>query len=415
MEVRPHIAVIGMGYVGTTMAACLAAAGYRVVGVEKDRRVLLALLTEEPGNFEAGVGEMLERAGENLTFTNNLIDAVVGAHIVFVCVGTYGTPDGHLDHLAIDEVCRQIGIALASWPQRRRTIVIRSTLEPGAFRSHVIPNLERAGAQHGTDFDAVVAPEFLREGSAIEDFMNPSLVVIGADAPPAARLVASVLQAGAVNLHMVKPEEAELVKLACNAWHACKVVFANEVGQVAAGLGFNDRRIMRILCSDRRLNTSGAYMEPGFAYGGSCLAKDTRALVATAGQAGQTPLLLTTIDRSNDEHIARAAEAVLATGGRQLGVIGLAHKPGTGDTRYSPVVRMLRQVLDVRQETTIRAYDPAIRAGREGDPRIALASSVAEVTDWCDVLVTTTNGQLDESLPAGVIRIELADLTLRPG
>lgn len=396
MEVT-RISIVGLGYVGTTMAACLTAAGKHIIGVDRDPAVLEALGKGRAPFHETEIDALLAAglASGRLELTEDLFYAVQNTEMTFVCVGTPSAFDGTLDYAALHAAVTTVGMALAS-ENRRHPVVVRSTVEPGTLRGQVTPLLEKySGQKAGTGFSVAVYPEFLREGSAVRDFQAPPYVVVGVDEHDAdvAQAIDRLARCfgSTAGLFVMPPEQAEMLKLVCNAWHALKVAFANEVGVLCRGTGVDSRQLMDVFVRDTQLNVGPAYLRPGFAYGGSCLGKDLRALMTLGDRLEESTFLLDAVERSNWKHIERAAEVVALARGRRLGIIGLGHKPGSGDLRSSQVLALLRLVMAQNPGMVVRAYDPHVLLGQgTGDMQIEIVGEIGDVLRWCDVLIVAT-------------------------
>ena len=349
-----RVAVLGLGYVGCVTAACLSDLGHRVIGVDRDTFKVESVLAGRAPFFESGLAEIVSRnvAAGRLTASVSLAGALAEADIALVCVGTPSERNGNLGLDQLRRVSLEIGALL---PTRNRPLVVavRSTVYPGTCEEVVIP------AMHGSPWAAVVSnPEFLREGVAVRDFLQPSLLVVGGMDPAAVERVASLYSALPVNACRVALRTAELIKYACNAFHAVKISFANEMGTLAGELGIDGGEVMDTLCRDTALNISPAYLKPGFAFGGSCLPKDLRALVYRASRLDLKLPLLESVLPSNQIHLERAIHLALDLPGR-LGIFGLAFKEATDDLRESPVVQLLEALIGKGRK--VRVYDPHIQ------------------------------------------------------
>jgi len=339
--------VFGVGYVGSVTAAGLAGQGHEVVAVDVNPEKVDLINRGLAPVVEPGLGELLAavvRAGR-LRATTSSAEAVAGSDLALVCVGTPSRSNGRLDVDAVAGVGREIGSALRG---RRRpyTVVLRSTVLPGTAETVLLPSLrEGLGTAPGPRLEIAVNPEFMREGSSLQDFAHPPLTLVGcAKAETAARLRALYEGVQAPYIHTAV-RTAEMVKYAANAFHALKVCFANEMGDVCEALGADGQEVMRIFAMDRKLSVSDAYLRPGFAFGGSCLPKDVRALLYGARAADLLPPLLGAILPSNEAQVRRGVEAVLATGRRRVGVVGLSFKDGTDDLRESPLVTLVECLI----------------------------------------------------------------------
>ena len=358
------LGVFGLGYVGCVSAACFANAGWQVIGVDVNSLKVDMINDGNSPVVEPGVADLVraEVAGGRLRATTDVCEAVEAASVSLICVGTPSKPNGALDHTYVARVCEDIGRALR--PRRERhVVVVRSTVLPGTTASVVIPTLERAAQRTVGDGVAVcVNPEFLREGTSLQDFHHPAFTLIGSDDRSAARDVADLYATVEAPLHIVDTKAAEIVKYACNAFHGLKVTFANEIGNVCRAMGIDSREVMRVFCEDTKLNLSPYYLKPGFAFGGSCLPKDLRALVYQARQVDVETPVLAAVLQSNRQQVERAVDMVLRTGKRRVGLLGLSFKPGTDDLRESPLVTLAETLLGKGMQLAI--YDPDVSGAR---------------------------------------------------
>jgi len=350
-----RIAVLGLGYVGCVSAACLARLGYRVTGVDRDEFKVRSVNEGRAPFYEPGLDEIVRDtvALGRFDATVSLAEGMAEADIAFICVGTPSEKNGSLE---LEQLRRVVGEIEALLPDRDKPplLAIRSTVFPGTCEEHILRPLERFPGVR-----VVSNPEFLREGSAVADFMEPSLLVAGSNDAAAAERVASLYRALNVAPCIVSLRAAEMIKYACNAFHAVKIAFANEIGTVCGSLGMDAAEVMATLCADRKLNISSAYLKPGFAFGGSCLPKDLRAFAYRASRLDlKLPLLEATLP-SNQEHLRRAIDMLLDLPARRLGVFGLAFKENTDDLRESPVVALLEQLIGKGRE--VRVFDPHIQ------------------------------------------------------
>ena len=365
------VSVFGLGYVGCVSAACFASEGHRVIGVDVSGTKVEQINAGRSTIVEEGIASLVAEAvaGGRLTATTDVREAVLGSNISLVCVGTPSRPNGSIDLAYVTRVAQQIGAALRD-KGRWHTVVIRSTVMPGTIDSHVIPAIEAAsGLTHGNGFAVCCNPEFLREGTSIKDFRDPPFTLIGALDPAHAAPVAALYANLAAPCHVVTVRVAEMVKYACNCFHGLKVGFANEVGNLCKVMGVDSHEVMRLFCEDRKLNISTAYLRPGFAFGGSCLPKDLRAIVHR-GRLEDVPLpILEAVLDSNRRQIERAFQMVMAGGSKRVGILGLAFKAGTDDLRESPTVSLVEMLLGKGCQVTIHDRDVAraniIGANRE--------------------------------------------------
>jgi GDP-mannose 6-dehydrogenase len=338
-----RISVFGIGYVGAVSSACLAAEGHVVTAVDIAMSKVKALNDGRAPIVEAGLDRLVATTVEEhrLSATTDVAAAVAETDVSVICVGTPSTSNGNLDLSHVVRVCEEIGQALrAKWDHH--TVIVRSTLLPGSMRRVVIPVLERnAGKRAGQGFGVAFYPEFLREGSAIRDYHEAATVVLGVEDDESEKVLRSLVERSARGAIVVADYgTAEAVKYASNAWHAAKIVFANEIGRFCNANDIDSQRVMEILCADKRLNVSPAYLRPGFAYGGSCLPKDLRALLYQAKQKDVSLPMLESLPMSNDLQIRRVFNMVQELGRRRIGLIGLSFKNGTDDMRESPAVEL---------------------------------------------------------------------------
>jgi GDP-mannose 6-dehydrogenase len=394
-----RISVFGLGYVGAVSAACLAADGHTVLGVDTNPVKVDLLNQGHAPVIEAGLGELIEegvRTGR-LCATTDCDAAVSATDLAFVCVGTPSNGNGSLNLTYLRRVAGDIGQAI----QRRRSpivVVIRSTVLPGTTRQVLLPELERAA---GLPVAVAVYPEFLREGTAIRDYHEPPKVVVGAVDEAVLDLVTPIAARPGAPLVQTDLELAEMVKYADNAWHALKVTFANEIGSLAKAQGLDGQRVMDIFCADIKLNMSPVYLRPGFAFGGSCLPKDVRAL-RYQGRALDLDLpVLNAILPSNSQQLDRAFRLVADGGARQVGILGLAFKAGTDDLRESPMVEVVERLIGKGYDVSI--YDANVNLAKlvganksyilEQIPHISdlMVSSIDEVLDRARTLVIGNN------------------------
>lgn len=354
------IAIFGLGYVGAVTAACFAAEGHRVIGVDTDAYKVQCIMEGRSPIVERDLEQLIRKGREagRLTATTCADEAVAQSEMALICVGTPSQRNGSLYLGFVERVCRQIGEALAEH-EEPYTVVVRSTVLPGTCEDLVIPALESAsGKKHGEGFHVCMNPEFLREGTAIHDFYHPPLTVIGAKSSEAADKVAQLYANLSAECVKTDLRTAEMVKYANNAFHALKITFANEIGAWCKQEGVDSHMVMRLLTMDTKLNISPAYLTPGFAFGGSCLPKDLRALVYRAHQHDLHLPTLESILVSNRLQIERTAELIVQMGRKRVGVVGLAFKAGTDDLRESPVVALCEYLIG--KGYSLRIYDPNV-------------------------------------------------------
>jgi len=358
------ISVFGLGYVGAVVTACLARDGHEVIGVDTDAGKVAVVNDGHSPIVEPGVEELMAAGVKTgrISATTDHKTAVLDTEMSLICVGTPSKPNGELDLTHVVRVCESIGAALKE-KTTRHLVIVRSTMLPGSVEGTVIPALESSsGKKCGSGFGVAINPEFLREGTAIYDFDNPPKTVIGSELLQDAEKVASLYAKLEAPLIMTSLRTAEMVKYTDNVFHALKVTFANEIGALCKELGVDGAEVMSIFCKDRKLNLSEIYLKPGFAYGGSCLPKDLRALTKLAQNKDVRVPVLEAIAASNELQIQRAARRVLASGCRKVGVLGFAFKGGTDDLRESPVVTLIEVLLGKGCE--LKLYDPHVALGR---------------------------------------------------
>ena len=352
-----RISVFGLGYVGTVSAGCLADDGHEVVGVDPlPTKVDLINCGQSP-IIEADIGEIIAATAKagRLRATSDPVEAIRETELSFVCVGTPSQPNGNLDLRYIRRICEQIGEALKS-KSARHTVVIRSTILPGTMHKVVIPTLEEfSGKKAGIDFGVCNNPEFLREGSAVKDFRYPPKTVIGESDQASGDTLAALYKKLEAPLIRTSLESAEMVKYVDNSWHALKIGFANEIGNLCKSLGLDAHQVMNIFCQDHKLNISPAYLLPGFAFGGSCLPKDLRALAYQAKMHDLQLPILTSILPSNEMQIARGVQLITAKGHTRVGVLGFSFKAGTDDLRESPLIDVIERLIGKGYD--LRIYD----------------------------------------------------------
>lgn len=389
------IAVLGLGYVGCVTAACLAKLGHRVYGVDRDETKIASILAAKAPFYEPGLEEAIREtvAAGRLSASTELAPGLDSADIALICVGT---PSARNGNLSVEQLERVLGDIRRLLPGRSRPLIlaIRSTVFPGTTEE-----LTGALVAENPLLSVVSNPEFLREGVAMRDFMEPSLVVVGGSDPRAVRTAAEIYAPLGVAPCLVSLRTAEMIKYCCNAFHALKIAFANEVGALASCLRVSPGEVMETLCRDQRLNISSAYLKPGFAFGGSCLPKDLRALTYRAMRMDLKLPLLDSVLPSNQRHLERGIDRVLDFPGGRIGIFGLAFKEDTDDLRESPVVAAIEQWVGKGKD--VRIYDPNIRLdliyGSNRNfilnalPHIGrlMASNLEEVLAWCDCLVVT--------------------------
>lgn len=358
------VAVFGIGYVGCVTAACLSRDGHEVVGVDIDPAKVAEVNAGTSPVGEPGLGEILRAQvdGGRLRATADVSRAVAESELALIAVGTPSADDGSVNAEGVERVVRSIGRAVKVIGKPYR-LVVRSTLLPGILEDRLRPALEReVGRRVGPELTISNNPEFLREGTAVKDYYHPPYVLVGADSAADAAPVTNLYRAVEAEKLVTDTRTAALVKYACNAYHAVKVAFANEMGALARALGADGHGVMDLVCQDRKLNVSAAYLRPGFAFGGSCLPKDLRALTRFAEQQALRVNLLAAVLPSNESHLKRALKCIRDTGIRRIGVVGLSFKAGTDDLRESPMVELVETLIGWGCE--VKIYDPNVMFGR---------------------------------------------------
>jgi GDP-mannose 6-dehydrogenase len=352
-----RISIFGLGYVGAVCAGCMAADGHHVVGVDTVADKVNLINRGQSPIVEAEIAEIIQEAVRtgNLVATQDSAAAIQETDLSFVCVGTPSQPNGNLDLRYIRRICEQIGNALRTkWSGH--TVVIRSTILPGTMKRVVIPILEQAsGKKAGVDFGVCTNPEFLREGSAVRDFRCPPKTVIGELNEASGDALALLYKGLPAPLIRTDIETAEMIKYVDNSWHAVKIGFANEIGNLCDSFGVDPESVMDIFCQDKKLNISSVYLRPGFAFGGSCLPKDLRALAYQAKILDLELPILSSVLPSNEIQIARGVRLVIEAGSPRVGVLGFSFKAGTDDLRESPVVEAIERLIGKGYD--LRIYD----------------------------------------------------------
>jgi GDP-mannose 6-dehydrogenase len=403
-----RISIFGLGYVGAVSFGCLVRQGHDVIGVDVDGHKLMLLSKGISPVVEEGMPELIEEAMRSgrARVTSDSAEAIANSDISFVCVGTPSRRNGAHDLTALRHVCEQIGRAVGSKKGDHIT-VIRSTVAPGTTEEVLLPILEGASRKRsGSGLHVCFQPEFLREGVSIKDFENPPMTIVGGEGPgvDALRNLSKDLPCEFISTSI---RTAEMVKFCCNAFHAVKVVFANEVGRLCHGLEMDGREVMSLLCQDTHLNISPAYLRPGFAFGGSCLPKDLRALISMSRDVAVELPLLASVLPSNETQIAHALEIILRTKQRRIGMIGVSFKGGTDDLRESPLLELAERLIGKGMD--VRIYDPEVNLSRirgsnkafveEAIPHIAsiMTDDVERLIGECEVIVLGVRDSMVES------------------
>ena len=383
-----RVSIFGLGYVGTVTAGCLASKGHTVIGVDKNETKVSMFDSGRSPIIEAGVDQLLTaaRSQGRMRATANAAEAIRESDVSLVCVGSPSEGNGSLNLGYVTKVCSEIGEAMRRL-SRRHTVIIRSTVLPGTMRKVVIPLLEESsGGRAATDFDVCFNPEFLREGTAVEDFHHPPKTVVGEFRGSGADMALALYDGVDAPVFRTTLEVAEMVKYVDNTWHAIKVGFANEVGSICKALEIDSGSVMDIFCQDTKLNLSSYYLRPGFAFGGSCLPKDVRALRYRARTLDVEVPILNAILASNEAHIQRGIDLVLHQHKKKVGILGFSFKASTDDLRESPMVELIERLIG-------KGYELAIY-----DRNVSLARLTGANRDYILNLIPHISGLMRESI-----------------
>lgn len=404
-----NISIFGLGYVGCVGIGCLASQGNKMIGVDVSDVKVDLINSGKPTIVEKDIEELIAKGYKDgkISATLDYKYAVKNSDISFICVGTPSAENGHLNLNYIYQTAKEIGEALKD-KDAFHIVVIRSTVFPGtnAKISEIIEN--ESGKHRNVDFAVVSNPEFLREGTAVNDYLNPPLTVLGSSCSKAIDVMKELYAPMNAPIEVVSIEVAEMIKYVNNSYHALKVVFANEVGQICKKLGIDSHEVMRIFCMDKQLNISPYYFKPGFAYGGSCLPKDLKGLKTLAHDLYLDTPVLASIDESNQNHIQFAIKQIESTGKKKIGVLGLSFKAGTDDMRNSPIVNIIEYLYGKGYE--IKIYDKNVSISRligknksvimEKLPHLnsLLCDKIEDVTNWAEMLVISTKEEAFKQL-----------------
>ena len=380
-----RISIFGLGYVGAVCAGCLSARGHEVVGVDVSSTKIDLINKGKSPIVEPGLEELLQQGlkTNRLRGTTDVAAAVRDTDMSFICVGTPSKKNGDLGLEYIEGVCREIGFALRDKAERH-TVVVRSTVLPGTVKNVVIPIIEDcSGKQAGVDFGVAVNPEFLRESTAIKDYDFPPMTVIGELDKTSGDLLETLYRELDAPIIRKDIEVAEMIKYTCNDWHAAKVTFANEIGNIAKAVGVDGREVMDVVCQDHKLNLSKYYMRPGFAFGGSCLPKDVRALSYRASSLDVEAPLIGSLMRSNSAQVQKAFDIIAAQDKRKVALLGLSFKAGTDDLRESPLVELAEMLIG--KGFDLRIYDRNVEYARvHGANKDYIESKIPHVSSLLD-------------------------------
>ncbi len=389
-----NISIFGLGYVGAVSLACLADNGHRLIGV--DVNPLKANIINEGRSpiIEAGLNELMKKGVDSgsIRAIMDSREAVHSTELSIICVGTPSNSNGSLDLNYVEKVAQEIGRALAD-KKEYHVVILRSTVLPGTTEELLIPTLEQAsGKKCGVDFGVCFNPEFLREGTSIKDFYNPPFTVIGAEDGKVAEVVQDLYGALEAPLRVTSIRVAEMIKYTCNTFHALKVTFANEIGNICKESGIDSHKVMEIFCLDTKLNLSPYYLKPGFAFGGSCLPKDLRALTYLSRHYDLNLPVLESILPSNERQVDRAYRLVTQAGSKKVGVLGFSFKAGTDDLRESPIVELIERLIGKGYE--IQVYDRNVSlANLHGANRAYIEKEIPHIAQlMCDTVETVIDG-----------------------
>lgn len=414
------ISIFGMGYVGAVSAGCLANDGHEVIGVDPNQTKVDLINGGQTPIIEKDIGEMVSRCVQEkrLRATTNVHEAVFCSDISLICVGTPSQLNGNLDLSYVRRVCEEIGAALKE-KSDFHVVVARSTMLPGSMRSVVIPALEEfSGKKAGTDFGVCNNPEFLREGTAVYDYYNPPKTVIGETDVKAGDVLVKLYEKMDAAMVRTDVETAEMVKYTDNNWHAVKVAFANEIGNLSKALGIDGHKVMEIFCKDTKLNLSPYYMKPGFAFGGSCLPKDVRALTYKGRSLDLDLPLLNSLMPSNQRQVQKGFDMITAYGKKRIGILGFAFKAGTDDLRESPLVEVIELLIGKGYEMKLydRNVNLAALTGANRDyilnhiPHISklMVENMEDVMSFAEIIVIGNGAQefknvLNEVKPGQIV------------
>lgn len=421
-----RVSVFGLGYVGCVSAACLAARGHTVLGVDANPDKTDFIRSGQSPIVEERIGDLIaEVVGAGRLAVADAERAVHDSDLSIVCVGTPSGPGGGLSTQYLERVTEEIGVALAT-KDAFHVVVYRSTMVPGTAADVLIPILEqRSGKRLGADFGVCVNPEYLREGTSVADFLDPPKTVVGESDSRSGELVMGLYEGLPGPRFRVPIATAEMSKYVDNSFHALKITFANEVGSVAAALGLDSHDVMDVFLADTKLNVSPAYLRPGFAFGGSCLPKDVRAFTHTARQHNLDVPVLANVLASNESHLRRTVELVTGFGHRRIGVFGISFKAGTDDLRESPLVELVERLVGKGYD--VRVYDPHVALSRivganraylhERLPHVShlLRDDPSEVLDHAEVcIVGSKDPQVLEALDGLTPDHTVVDLVRMP-
>lgn len=393
-----NISIFGLGYVGCVGMGCLSKMGHKIIGVDISKEKIDLINSGKATIVEKDIDELIKLGNENkqIEATNDSNFAILNSDISFICVGTPNTKHGHLDMTAMHHVAKKIGLALKE-KNSKHLVVIRSTVMPGTNEEITKIISENSNKKENIDFAVVSNPEFLREGSAVNDFFNPPYTVIASQDEKALDLLTRLYKPLNGEIIRVEVSVAELIKFLNNSYHALKVAFANEVGRLCKQIDVDSRQLMDLFCKDKILNISSYYFKPGFAYGGSCLPKDLKAMQLLAHDNYTDLPILSSVNLSNTNHIKHAENLIVSKKNKKITFISIAFKPGTDDLRFSPALEIIESLLGKGYE--IKIFDNNLNLSKlmgknkeflfEKLPHIdkLLVNSISDAIDFGETIV----------------------------
>lgn len=397
-----RISIFGLGYVGCVSLGCLAKNGHEVIGVDVNQTKVDQINSGKPTIIEKDIDEIIrsQKEANRISATTSSLEAVLNSEISIIAVGTPSSENGHLNFDYIFNVALQIGEALKQ-KDTFHIIAIRSTITPGTCDEFAKIIEKISGKERNIGFALVDNPEFLREGTAVYDYFNPPLTLIGSDNKDAAGTVAELYRNLPGEIIITELKVAEIMKYVNNTFHALKISFANEIGNICTELGIDSHEVMNIFCKDKQLNISPYYFKPGFAYGGSCLPKDLKGLQTLAHDLYLKVPVIESIDQTNDFQVTRAVNMIMKHRDKKLGFLGLSFKAGTDDLRNSPAVSLIEALLG--KGCNISIFDKNINlsllTGTNKEfidkkiPHLSslLVNSIEDIMNNCDVIIVNTN------------------------
>jgi GDP-mannose 6-dehydrogenase len=414
-----NISIFGLGYVGTVMAACLSKYGHSIIGVDTDKSKIDLINKAISPVTEPGIDALLKESveKEKLSVTSDAAEAVKKTDLSFICVGTPSHNDGSLNLEYVFNVTKQIGKALQT-KKGYHAITVRSTVLPGTVERVASLIADLSDKELGKDFDVASNPEFMREGTSIFDFENPPFTVVGASSKRLEKILKKVYASVKAPFYSIKIKEAELLKYACNAFHAAKVVFANEIGAISKKLGIDSHAVIEIFLKDTKLNISPYYLKPGFAFGGSCLPKDVRAIAHKAKSNNISIPLLESLIPSNEAHVERILEWIIQKKKKNIGILGLSFKASTDDVRESPIIKVIKTLT--KKKFSVSIFDKNVNLSRltgankafleQEIPDISnlMKKSIAEVLEKSEIIIIANKSKefgdvLDKVKPNQII------------